>query len=374
MIDQDTIIIHIDSRRDQDYKREMTSLFKSFSGKRAQAPYLEFDSLQSISKSFDEGDASSSKYKADKKEVLENSNVINVFKSIDAEPKTMKKVSSFNKMSQLLHPPHRSASPPISPPDKENISPLTNRTSPDDEKSSHPSKSKSYVIKVNKPVDSRFVSIRSLASTSQDSYSPTHKESYHGPEESRFSSIPPPPKFEEEEKEADGKSLSRIPSSHSLQTQRQLDQQPRRTELKNDLHEVDEDKLEDEEGNYNKEEELEYITTLFSKARHNRYDYVINEIENHHFNTNKTDEYGNTLLHICAQNNHRKLASMILKTVPNTNINAKNLKGLTAVDYCEKYGFDKMYDWLIACGAIPSKDSSKSGSSHSTSNKTIHYR
>jgi hypothetical protein len=102
--------------------------------------------------------------------------------------------------------------------------------------------------------------------------------------------------------------------------------------------------VEEEEENY------EMIDTVFSKARHDRQDYVINMLLNHDFHPNSRDLYGNTIFHICAQNNNRKLASKILKISPLVDINAINKKGFTPLDYCDKYGFMNMRIWLVGLG------------------------
>ena len=95
------------------------------------------------------------------------------------------------------------------------------------------------------------------------------------------------------------------------------------------------------------EEDVEddQIELIFSKARHNHADVVINAIKNG-FDVNSTDIYGNTIIHICAQNNHRKLASLLVQHFPQCLVNRRNLKGLTPLDYAEKYGFQKMSAWL----------------------------
>jgi len=112
------------------------------------------------------------------------------------------------------------------------------------------------------------------------------------------------------------------------------------------------------EQNYQEEEveeeaeHLEFINTVFSKARHDRQDYVLELLEQGAFAVNCHDSFGNTLLHICAQNNNRRLAAKILKRCPQANINARNYKSFTPLDFSDKYGFAKLSEWLITMGAV----------------------
>lgn len=99
------------------------------------------------------------------------------------------------------------------------------------------------------------------------------------------------------------------------------------------------------------EKHMEYISTMFSKARHFRNEFVLEAVTSGLLDINERDIDGNALLHICAQNNNRKLASMLLKAELNADINLRNNKALTPLDYCDKYGFVKMRDWLVSKGA-----------------------
>eukprot|EP01034_Spumella_vulgaris_P024583 gene24583-30949_t len=69
----------------------------------------------------------------------------------------------------------------------------------------------------------------------------------------------------------------------------------------------------------------------------------------------RTDEYGNTVLHVCAQNNNKKIASLLLEHDRGGSssplVNACNAKGLTSLDYAEKYGFHKLAAFLASKGA-----------------------
>lgn len=93
-----------------------------------------------------------------------------------------------------------------------------------------------------------------------------------------------------------------------------------------------------------------YTDIVYSKARHDRADFVLDALQDD-FDVNTRDRYGNTIFHICAQNNHKKLASTILKNFPQSQVSRPNKKGLTPLDYAEKYGFTVMAAWLRGKGA-----------------------
>jgi hypothetical protein len=112
--------------------------------------------------------------------------------------------------------------------------------------------------------------------------------------------------------------------------------------------------------------EQDKIELVFSKARHNHMDAVLEALQTG-FNINTVDSYGNTLMHVCAQNNHRKLASALLQNFPTCNINKNNLKSLTPLDYAEKYGFQKMSSWLKGVGGIQGPTSTAQFSSQPSS-------
>lgn len=91
------------------------------------------------------------------------------------------------------------------------------------------------------------------------------------------------------------------------------------------------------------EDDEQEVVDMFSKVRHNRHEYVEESIANG-FNVNARDEKGNSLLHICAQNNLKKMAVLIVRN--GGRINSKNTKGYTPLDYCNKYGFEKLANWF----------------------------
>jgi ankyrin repeat protein len=99
--------------------------------------------------------------------------------------------------------------------------------------------------------------------------------------------------------------------------------------------------------------EQDDLEMIFSKVRHNRIDYIEQIMQEESFSALRTDRNGNTMLHVCAQNNNRKIASLLLDSAKHvrSNINAVNLKGLTSLDYAEKYGFEKLAIYLVGKGA-----------------------
>ena len=90
------------------------------------------------------------------------------------------------------------------------------------------------------------------------------------------------------------------------------------------------------------------IELLFSKLRHNRIAYV-KEALREGFDIQSTDCRGNTMLHICAQNDNKKIASTLLKL--GCNVNKENKKGLTALDFAHMYRFQTLAELLSDFGA-----------------------
>jgi hypothetical protein len=302
----------------------MTSLLRSFGSKKN---VKEFDSLENIIpvNSFDSNESPS----------MKGGISLFVSEQSNSNQKPLKKVSSFNKMNSVLA----------------NSSPFLKKEEKQPEKENVPMRYNILVtsldkdIKPVKPVDHRFATERSMSSPSPRS-TPESKAVYP--------SQPATPAWEESKLE------NPIPTPADRKIGRSTSKEYKHA-IVEDAADSSEEYEEEEVDRYvvekdhfpevDEEEEREYITSVFSKARHNHLEFVVEKITKEKFNSNQRDEYGNTLLHICAQNNHRKLAALILKHAPQTNVNAKNFKSLTPLDYCEKYGFMKMYDWLIEFGA-----------------------
>jgi hypothetical protein len=98
----------------------------------------------------------------------------------------------------------------------------------------------------------------------------------------------------------------------------------------------------DEDDDLN-EVDSQNVKKMFSKVRHNHIKYVEKALIDN-FDVFTVDQFGNTLLHVCAQNNHIKLANVIIQA--GCPINARNYKGMTPKDYCVMYKFTEMEEWL----------------------------
>jgi len=96
---------------------------------------------------------------------------------------------------------------------------------------------------------------------------------------------------------------------------------------------------------------VEEIESLFSKIRHGRTGAVKDTLADG-FNPNAVDEMGNTMLHVCCQNNLRKMAGVAIAS--GCPVNEVNNKGLTPLDYCHQFNFDELGDWIASShGALP---------------------
>lgn len=144
------------------------------------------------------------------------------------------------------------------------------------------------------------------------------------------------------------RTASRVPSEYSLPTSRQPSRQPSFEDLQ--IHSAITPEVSDEDEQEEQDEDEAHVDYVFSKARHNRIEEV-KEAFRKGFDVNARDQHGNTLLHICAQNNHVRLAGMLVQMKAGTiNINARNLKMLTPLDFAERYHFEKMKEWLLERG------------------------
>ena len=113
-------------------------------------------------------------------------------------------------------------------------------------------------------------------------------------------------------------------------------------------------KLSKDEGRWPDEDEM---LDMLSRARHGKQ----KELERYFkrgITARVEDVSGNTLVHIAAQNNHKKVAKMVLrytdyKDDPPTAdfINYQNHNGHTALHYCFAYGYMELGDYLIELGA-----------------------
>ncbi len=113
--------------------------------------------------------------------------------------------------------------------------------------------------------------------------------------------------------------------------------------------ERDDDDDDDEEDAKPEDDDFEMREVLFSKIRHGHKDWVSQYIKGQNKDVNKgswaRDGKGNTMLHVAVQNNHKKLASLLLKA--GVNVNRTNKKGMTALDYAEMYNFHPLAEFLM---------------------------
>ncbi|CAD7972075.1 unnamed protein product [Amoebophrya sp. A25] len=90
-------------------------------------------------------------------------------------------------------------------------------------------------------------------------------------------------------------------------------------------------------------------TMLFSFVRHNRYEALQSLLEQDASLISVLDEKKNTLLHIACQNNHRRIAKLLIRA--GIDLDAQNIKGNTALHYCYAYNFMQLAGVLLAKGA-----------------------
>lgn len=95
---------------------------------------------------------------------------------------------------------------------------------------------------------------------------------------------------------------------------------------------------------------------LFSFVRHNRYDALQSLLEQDTHLVHTMDIQGNSLLHVACQNNHRRIAKLLVRA--GVNLDVQNNKGNTALHYCYAYNFMQL------AGVLLSKVEGR-GSSHS---------
>lgn len=88
---------------------------------------------------------------------------------------------------------------------------------------------------------------------------------------------------------------------------------------------------------------------LFSFVRHNRYEALQSLLEQDTALINVKDEKCNTLLHIACQNNHRRIAKLLIRA--GVELDVQNNKGNTALHYCYAYNFMQLAGTLLAKGA-----------------------
>jgi len=78
------------------------------------------------------------------------------------------------------------------------------------------------------------------------------------------------------------------------------------------------------------------FSNLFKAARHSKLSEVQDGLDAG-ARIDGRDEHGNTLLHVAAQNGHKKLLKLLLRR--GANVNLQNNKGNTPLHYCYAYGY-----------------------------------
>jgi len=88
---------------------------------------------------------------------------------------------------------------------------------------------------------------------------------------------------------------------------------------------------------------------MFSFVRHNRFEAVEQMLQQDAQLVSAIDEHSNTLLHIACQNNHRRIAKLLVRA--GARLDAQNDAGNTPLHFCYAYGFVQLAEMLIAAGA-----------------------
>eukprot|EP00960_Hanusia_phi_P043412 756033-Hanusia_phi.AAC.4 len=90
------------------------------------------------------------------------------------------------------------------------------------------------------------------------------------------------------------------------------------------------------------------LKDFFSKIRHNKVAEVEDSLQSG-FPLDKRDAHGNTPLMVAAQNGHKRLVKMILRS--GADPNATNHQGNTALHFATAYGYNTLSKYLISKGA-----------------------
>ena len=141
-------------------------------------------------------------------------------------------------------------------------------------------------------------------------------------------------------------------------------QQAEKIELKHPLHNINDktpkfEDIDDADIAVDDDGDEDFIISVFSKIRHNHIDTISEYLKTKKVSCSMKDkQHGNTILHVCAQNNHTKMMTMIIKSNTKNNdrskiINPLNKKGMTPLDYAYHYKFYGLATQLEAVGALP---------------------
>ena len=83
---------------------------------------------------------------------------------------------------------------------------------------------------------------------------------------------------------------------------------------------------------------------FFSKVRHNHLDVIKEMLQNRNFDLLERDDRGNTALIVACQNNHKKIASLLI--AHGVELNAVNNKGLSALDTADVFKFTELAQYV----------------------------
>lgn len=104
-----------------------------------------------------------------------------------------------------------------------------------------------------------------------------------------------------------------------------------------------------EDGELEEEDEFaDYepnFSILFSFVRHNKVEKVKQFLQQEYSYLTETDENKNSLLHIACQNNHRRMAKLLVDQ--GIDVNIQNDRGNTALHYCYMYNFHQLAEYLM---------------------------
>ena len=90
---------------------------------------------------------------------------------------------------------------------------------------------------------------------------------------------------------------------------------------------------------------------IFSKVRNNRHGEVESLLSSGAVSCDLRDRNGNTVLAVAAQNNRKRLVKACVRHgVP---LDARNLKGNTAMHFAKAYGYEDVAEYLVRKGADP---------------------
>jgi ankyrin repeat protein len=90
---------------------------------------------------------------------------------------------------------------------------------------------------------------------------------------------------------------------------------------------------------------------IFSKVRNNRHGEVETLLSSGAVSPDFRDRNGNTVLMVAAQNNRKRLVKACVRHgVP---LDARNLKGNTAMHFAKAYGYEDVAEYLVRKGADP---------------------